>query len=110
VTVGNLALRERLRRRLAARPATPTGVVGATQDIQDGESIEVPPIRLGSTESRGVHVAFMDLALFQHWHYTEQPTILIGMDLLGVLDTLTIDYRRRELQLRGTQIGFLSEP
>jgi hypothetical protein len=26
--------------------------------------------------------------------------MLIGMDVLGLLDTLIIDYRRRELQLR----------
>ena len=26
--------------------------------------------------------------------------LMIGMDVLGLLDTLIIDYRRRELQLR----------
>jgi hypothetical protein len=27
---------------------------------------------------------------------------MIGMDVLGVLDTLVIDYHRRELQIRST--------
>jgi hypothetical protein len=31
---------------------------------------------------------------------TEDPTILIGMDLLGLVDTLIIDYRLHELQVR----------
>ena len=28
-----------------------------------------------------------------------EPALLIGMDVLGVLDTFILDYRRRELQL-----------
>jgi len=32
-----------------------------------------------------------------------QPAILIGMDTLGLLDTLIIDYRRHELQIRLAQ-------
>jgi hypothetical protein len=31
---------------------------------------------------------------------TQEPALLIGMDTLGLLDALIIDYRRRELQLR----------
>jgi hypothetical protein len=29
----------------------------------------------------------------------DEPAILIGMDVIGVLDTFILDYRRRELQL-----------
>jgi hypothetical protein len=38
--------------------------------------------------------------IFEHWHLTREPALLIGMDALGLLDELIIDYRRRELQLR----------
>jgi hypothetical protein len=38
--------------------------------------------------------------IFEHWRLTQQPTLLIGMDALGLLDELIIDYRRHELQLR----------
>jgi hypothetical protein len=31
---------------------------------------------------------------------TQEPAMLIGMDVLGLLDTLVIDYRRKELQLK----------
>jgi hypothetical protein len=31
---------------------------------------------------------------------TKEPALLIGMDALGLLDVLIIDYRRNELQLR----------
>ena len=32
-----------------------------------------------------------------------EPAMLIGMDALGLLDTLIIDYRRHELQIRMRQ-------
>jgi hypothetical protein len=31
---------------------------------------------------------------------TDEPAMLIGMDVLGLLDTLVIDYRRKELQMK----------
>jgi len=41
--------------------------------------------------------------LFQHWKLTDQPTVTIGMDLLGSFEALVIDYNRRELQIRARQ-------
>jgi len=38
--------------------------------------------------------------LFQHWRLTNEPTLTLGMDLLGSFDVLIIDYPRRELQIR----------
>jgi hypothetical protein len=37
--------------------------------------------------------------IFQHWKMTQTPALLIGMDILGLLDTLIIDYKRSELQV-----------
>jgi hypothetical protein len=31
---------------------------------------------------------------------THEPAMLIGMDVIGTLDTLIIDYKMRELQMR----------
>jgi hypothetical protein len=36
--------------------------------------------------------------IFEHWHLSKEPVLLIGMDTLGLLDVFIIDYRRRELQ------------
>jgi hypothetical protein len=35
------------------------------------------------------------LHIFDHWKLTKEPAVLIGMDVLGLLDTLIIDYRLR---------------
>ena len=84
-----------------------SGVVGATQEVQEGERADVPPIRLGGTQVQGVRVTFVDLAIFKHWHYNDEPTILIGMDVLGTMDTIIIDYPRHELSLLGTRTDLL---
>jgi len=47
-----------------------------------------------------VDVTFGDIYIFRLWELDRQPAIVIGMDVLGQLDTLIIDYRLRELQLR----------
>jgi hypothetical protein len=46
------------------------------------------------------HITFIDLYIFKHWRLTHEPAIMLGMDVLGVLDTLVLDYRRREMQVR----------
>jgi hypothetical protein len=40
------------------------------------------------------------MRIFDHWKLTREPVLLIGMDAIGLLDTVIIDYRRRELQIR----------
>jgi predicted aspartyl protease len=97
-TTGNLALRDALarQRRLEEQEAS---IIGVTGDVQEGPNSGVPPIMLDTVAVRNVHMTFVDLHIFQHWNLTSAPALLIGMDVLGVLDTLVLDYRRRELQL-----------
>ena len=40
-----------------------------------------------------------DLRIFERWNLTRDPAMLIGIDTLGLLDVLVIDYRRMELQI-----------
>jgi hypothetical protein len=97
-TSGNLALRDALleRRRLEERADE---IIGVTGDSQLGPGSRVPPIMLGDVMIRNAHITFIDLHIFKHWRLTDEPAILIGMDVLGVLDTLILDYRRREMQI-----------
>jgi len=45
-------------------------------------------------------MTFGDMQIFRHWGMTEEPGLLVGMDILGLVDTLIIDYKRRELMIR----------
>jgi predicted aspartyl protease len=98
LTLGNNALREALIRR--AREGVDQNIVGVTLDVQEGQSFTVPPIGLGGIEVRNMRVTFGDMFIFDQWKMNDSPAILIGMDVIGSLDKLVIDYRQRELHLR----------
>jgi len=47
----------------------------------------------------GLNIVFGDMYMFQHWHLTREPTLAIGMDLLGSFDVVIIDFAEREMQV-----------
>ena len=99
-TLANEAFRDALVRHLKAADIGADEVTGATMDVQRGDRVTTPPIELGGVTIRGAHFTAGDLHIFQHWKMTREPALLIGMDVLGRLDTLVIDYKRRELQVK----------
>jgi predicted aspartyl protease len=98
LTLGNNALREALIRR--AREGVDQSVVGVTLDVQEGKSFTVPPIGLGGIEIRNMRVTFGEMFIFDKWDMNDTPALLVGMDVIGSLDKLVIDYKQRELHLR----------
>ena len=101
-TLGNEALRTALaeRRRRQALAAKPDDVTGATLDVQAGNRFDTPALAIGEIMVRNPAMTFADFAIFEHWKMKDEPAMLIGMDVLGLLDTLIIDYRRKELQIK----------
>lgn len=104
-TIANLALRSALDKHSAHFHGQPDQIIGATKDVQDGEIIPMPAIEFGSIQIRDAGVTFADMYIFKRWKLLNEPAILIGMDALGLLDTLVIDYRRHELQMRMPRAG-----
>ena len=99
ITIGNWAMRNAMLRH-AKGEAHAEQVFGVTDDEQNGESYPTPPIQFGSIKIEGARVTYGDMRIFDHWKLTNEPILLIGMDAIGLLDTVIIDYRRRELQIR----------
>jgi hypothetical protein len=97
-TIGNEALRTALMRR--SNPGTANYVIDVTATSQDARSYRSPPIQLGSITIQGAQIAYGDMRIFEHWHLIKEPAVLIGMDVIGLLDVFIIDYRRHEIQLR----------
>jgi Aspartyl protease len=100
VTVGNLALREALARRRKESGGADDAIIGVTEDIQQATRVRVPGISAGGLIVRNAEIMFSDLHIMDHWALNSRPALIIGMDVLGALDTLIIDYRRDELQIR----------
>jgi hypothetical protein len=99
-TVGNLALRDALMRKYSGGLPEVDHIQGVTTDVQDGEGRRAPSIEFGPIDIHTDRMTFADMRIFEYWKMTQEPALLIGMDALGLLDTLIIDYRRSELQLR----------
>lgn len=97
-TVGNNSLRAALARR--ARHGVTDSLIGVTLDVQEGESIYAPPVSIAGINIRGMRVTFGDFYIFEAWKMNNEPAMLIGMDIIGLLDSLIIDYKRKELHLR----------
>jgi predicted aspartyl protease len=96
-TIGNRSLRTALSRK---REGIANEIIGVTLDVQKGETFYAPAVDIGGLTVRGMRVTFGDIYIFDAWKMTEEPAILIGMDIIGLLDTLIIDYKRKELHLR----------
>jgi hypothetical protein len=99
-TLANLALRDALRHASGASGGKPDQIEGVTLDIEDGVLAPMPRITVGGIAIENARVTFADMAIFDQWRLRADPTLIIGMDVLGMLDTLIIDYRRHELQIR----------
>jgi predicted aspartyl protease len=97
-TIGNLAMRDALEHRHAQGRSVQ--IFDVTAEAQSGETFLSPPIKLGSIDILGAGITYGEMNIFGHWHLIKEPALLIGMDVLGLLDTLVIDYHVHELQLR----------
>ncbi len=99
-TIGNNALRAALRRQVERGVYGEDDITGATGAVQTGTGARISPIIIGGITIRDANVTFGDMHIFEMWDLGEEPALVIGMDIIGLLDTLVIDYHRRELHLK----------
>ena len=95
-TLGNRALQEALRADARAQAT----VYGTTDDIMTGDVASAPDITMDGTVFRHILVTFGDFHIFDVWDLTDEPALIFGMDVLGAMDTFSIDFRLAELRLR----------
>jgi NADPH:quinone reductase-like Zn-dependent oxidoreductase len=97
-TLGNLALRNALRaRRLHGVMAQMTSVYGATKEIETGEVLIAPPIVIDALRINAVAIVFGDFHIFNVWKMQDQPAMIIGMDVLGTVASLSIDFKNQDV-------------
>jgi predicted aspartyl protease len=100
-TLGNLALQNAMNKNKRKRDIISAVVHGATPDIADGGLQEIKQASIGDMNLSNLEVIFGDFHVFKLWGLHEQPALLVGMDMLGVLERLVIDYRRNEVSMYG---------
>lgn len=99
-TLGNTALRDALARSPPEDAVGDVGIEGVTEDIQFGTRVRVPNITVGGLKLHSPRLLFSDVHIFEQWRLDKEPALIIGMDVLGMLDTLVIEYKRSELHVK----------
>jgi hypothetical protein len=100
-SLGNGALRDALKRHPEDLPKSE--VVGVTLDVEYADRVRMPTIYMDDIIIRGSIMSFGDVYLFQYWKLTSEPAILLGMDVIGILQELIIDYRTRQVHIKTRQ-------
>ena len=99
VTIGNLALRDRLirgnRDKFVTVPVT--GVTGAKINLQIAKIAE---LQLGPVRLRDVPIAFADVPPFKMFGLSEEPALLLGTDLLESFRRISLDFRARKVRFQ----------
>jgi hypothetical protein len=115
-SLGNLALRYALHAKHRDDPETfVTPVYGATNAVSSGEVHIAPLVVLGSARIERLPVVYGDFYIFKVWGLEARPALLLGMDALGTLDALAIDFdvgevyvRTRDMDASGYTISHLA--
>jgi len=99
-TLGNLALRDAVSMpRSRGVMARLTSVYGATEDVESGEVIAAPVISIGALRILDVDVICGDFHIFKVWGMEHKPAMIIGMDVLGTVTSLGIDFKHQDVYL-----------
>jgi predicted aspartyl protease len=104
-TLGNVALRNALKLPRARGVVMLTSVYGATKEIELGEIARAPPITIDSLHITDVAIVYGDFHIFGVWGLQATPALVIGMDVLGTVASLSIDYKNKEIYVASVRDG-----
>ena len=99
MTIGNLALRDKLVRNKPDREsiAPMVGVTGKSIAVQIAMIAE---LEIGSVTLRNVPIAFADLPPFQVFGLQQEPSLLLGTDILQAFRRVSLDFRARKVRFQ----------
>jgi predicted aspartyl protease len=99
-TIGNLALHRALVQSRSSRIETYSTVIGATPGVVQAIALDTPTIAIGDARLNDVIVSFADLHVFSLWDLGDEPALVVGMDVLGTVEHMVVDYGRKEFHFR----------
>lgn len=99
ISIGNLALRDKLLRRNRDNFTTVPviGVTGVTVNLQIARIAELD---LGPITLRDVPIAFADVPPFKLFGLSDQPALLLGTDILENFRRISLDFRARKIRFQ----------
>ncbi|MGZ2412938.1 aspartyl protease [Sphingomonas sp. F9_3S_D5_B_2] len=99
VTIGNLALRDKLFRRHRNKfsTAVAVGVTGIPITLQ---MTRIDELQLGPVTLRDIPIAFADVPPFAAFGLRDEPALLLGTDLLANFRRVSLDFRARKVRFQ----------
>lgn len=98
ITLGNMALSERLfSRKQITDPQTIT-MVSVTGETLTANLGILPELRIGSLILRGLPIAFADAGPFRLFGLADRPALLLGSDVLKVFRRVALDFGNRRVR------------
>lgn len=99
ITIGNLALRDKLIRKNRDKFVTipVTGVTGVTMNV---ELARIGELRLGPVILYNVPMAFADVPPFKLFGLSREPALLLGTDLLESFRRVSLDFKARKVRFQ----------
>lgn len=102
-SLGNLALRRALGDlRKPGGVVRLTSIYGATETVETGEIRVAPSIVVNSANPvriNDVSIIYGDFHIFTVWGLEDQPAMVLGMDVLGTVASLSIDFKNQDVYL-----------
>jgi predicted aspartyl protease len=104
ITIGNLALRDKLIRgnRKKFVTVTAVGVTGIPMTLQ---LARVGELQIGTVTLRDVPIAFADVPPFTVFGLANQPALLLGTDLLDTFRRVSLDFHARKVRFQLRRCG-----
>ncbi|HEY7005223.1 MAG TPA: retroviral-like aspartic protease family protein [Sphingomicrobium sp.] len=99
ITIGNLALRDKLIRRNHAKFVT-VPVIGVTGETINLQMARINELQLGPVTLKDVPMAFADVPPFKMFGLADQPALLLGTDLLDTFRRISLDFRARKVRFQ----------
>ncbi|MGB5078027.1 MAG: retroviral-like aspartic protease family protein [Sphingorhabdus sp.] len=96
-SMGNKALRDRLRRRHRTIEFVPVQMKSVTGSVLTGEFTQLQEIEVGGLTINDLPITFADNYAFTALKLQERPAILLGMDALQLFDRVMIDFANRRV-------------
>jgi hypothetical protein len=99
ITIGNLALRDKLIRGNRDKFLT-VDVIGVTGVSAKLQVARIGELELGPVVLRDVPMAFADVPPFKMFGLTDQPALLLGTDILDTFRRISLDFRARKVRFQ----------
>jgi predicted aspartyl protease len=101
-TIINMAMLTALNARAKRRPRSEEApiILGVTNQQLNGVWANLSQIEMIGLVIRRITVVAADAPVFKLWGLENTPAMLVGMDILSQVETLVVDYRRREVELQ----------